>query len=148
MAKIKITQLVTLTASFLAVAAARSVSPTVASGVTGTILAAGPSSAPTHRGPSQVTMREIRIPPGGSTGWHYHDGELIVVVKTGTLTRTLADCSTITTEAGESIFEPSGADHVHVGKNVGTEPVVLYVTYVLPLGSPLAHDVDAPACDR
>ena len=37
--------------------------------------------------------REITIQPGGSTGWHYHDGRVFGVVREGTLTRTMADCS-------------------------------------------------------
>ena len=31
--------------------------------------------------------REITIQPGGSTGWHYHDGRVFGVVREGTLTR-------------------------------------------------------------
>ena len=36
--------------------------------------------------------REITIQPGGSTGWHYHDGRVFGVIREGTLTRTLANC--------------------------------------------------------
>lgn len=39
-------------------------------------------------------LREITIDPGGSTGWHWHDGNLFGVVRQGTLTHNLADCST------------------------------------------------------
>jgi quercetin dioxygenase-like cupin family protein len=120
-------------------------------GVHGTVLAKGTAPAglgPVAAGPTDVTMRTITIPPGGTTGWHYHDGDLIAVVQSGTLTRTLADCSTVTTTAGASIFEPAGSAHVHVGTNRGTESVVLYVTYVLPAGSPLAHDAAPPACEE
>jgi quercetin dioxygenase-like cupin family protein len=91
---------------------------------------------------------EITIQPGGSTGWHYHDGQLIAVVKQGTLTRTMDDCSTEVTPAGESFVEPRGKNHVHLGRNLGTEPVILLVTYVLPDGKPLSQDAPAPAvCD-
>ena len=31
-------------------------------------------------------LREITIDPGGSTGWHWHDGNLFGVVRQGTLT--------------------------------------------------------------
>jgi quercetin dioxygenase-like cupin family protein len=94
----------------------------------------------------QVVVRRITIAPGGTTGWHYHDGELIAAVESGRLTRTLADCSTVETPAGTSFVEPAGRGHVHVGRNLGSQPVVLYVTYLLPAGSPLAHDVAAPDC--
>ena len=39
--------------------------------------------------------REITIQPGGSTGWHYHDGRVFGVVREGTLTRTMKDCSVV-----------------------------------------------------
>jgi len=83
--------------------------------------------------------------PGGSTGWHYHDGQVIAVVKSGTLTRTLHDCSTEATSAGASFVEPAGPDRTHIGRNLGTEPVVLLVTYVLPAGRPLSRDVPQPS---
>jgi quercetin dioxygenase-like cupin family protein len=36
-------------------------------------------------------VRQITIQPGGSTGWLYHSGTVLVVVQKGTLTRTDAD---------------------------------------------------------
>jgi quercetin dioxygenase-like cupin family protein len=122
---------------------------TPGSGVTGTVLAQG-TSAGTLKikadGRTDVVVRSITIAPGGSTGWHYHPGQLIAVVKSGTLTRTLQDCSVETSPAGSSFVEPSGAHHVHIGRNLGTEPVELYVTYLVPEGSPLSVDADAPEC--
>ena len=50
------------------------------------------------------------------------------------------------TPAGAAFVEPSGPRHRHIGRNLGTEPVVLYVTYLLPKGSPLSNDADAPPC--
>ena len=88
----------------------------------------------------------LEIAPGGSTGWHYHDGQVIAVVKSGTLTRTLHDCSTEVTSSGGSFVEPAGRQHTHIGRNVGTEPVVLLVTYVLPAGQPLSQDAPQPQC--
>jgi len=69
-------------------------------------------------------------------------------VKSGTLTRTLHDCSTETTTAGGAFVEPAGRDQVHVGRNLGTEPVVLLVTYVLSAGQELARDAAAAPCSR
>jgi quercetin dioxygenase-like cupin family protein len=97
-------------------------------------------------GATEVTIREITIEPGGSTGWHFHTGELVALVQAGTLTRYLDDCSEVTTAAGEALVEPSGSHHVHFGRNLGTEPLVLYVTYVLQAGSPLSVDAPAPTC--
>ncbi|MER7819045.1 cupin domain-containing protein [Streptomyces sp. NPDC096153] len=122
---------------------------TPGSGVTGTVLAKGTSAGTLKvkaKGRTDVIVRTITIEPGGSTGWHYHPGPLIAVVKSGTLTRTLHDCSAEATPAGTSIIEPSGSHHVHIGRNLGTEPVELYVTYLVPEGSPLSVDADAPEC--
>ncbi|MCP3820970.1 cupin domain-containing protein [Streptomyces sp. A3M-1-3] len=122
---------------------------TPGTGVSGTVLAKGTSEGTLKvktKGPTDVVVREITVQPGGSTGWHYHPGQLIAVVKSGTLTRTLDDCSVEATPAGSSFIEPAGHRHVHIGRNLGTEPVVLYVTYMLPAGSPLSVDADAPMC--
>src|SRR5262245_19061563 len=101
-----------------------------------------------EHGSTEVTVRRIVIPPGGSTGWHYHDGELIAVVQSGTLTRVLHDCSVSITPSGMSFVEPAGSRHVHQGRNLGAEPVVLFVTYLLPAGSPLAVEATDPGCGR
>jgi hypothetical protein len=69
-------------------------------------------------------------------------------VRAGTLTRQLADCSEVTTPAGQAFVEPAGAQHAHVGRNLGAEPVVLVVAYVLPAGSPLAVEAPDPGCGR
>lgn len=123
---------------------------TPGSGVSGTVVAKGTSEGKLGikppKGATDVTFREITVQPGGSTGWHTHSGQLIAVVKSGTLTRTLDDCSVEVTPAGTSFIEPSGARHRHIGRNLGTEPVVLWVTYLLPAGSELSHDADAVEC--
>ena len=85
-------------------------------------------------------------PTGGSTGWHYHDGRVFGVVREGTLTRTMADCSVVVSPTGSAVTEDSGADHVHVGRNLGLEPLVLWVDYIEPAGAPLSVDVPDPSC--
>ncbi|WP_406150024.1 cupin domain-containing protein [Streptomyces sp. NBC_01012] len=123
---------------------------TPGSGVTGTVVAEGTSEGKlkvkTPPGRTDVTFRKITVEPGGSTGWHTHEGQLIAVVKAGTLTRTLDDCTVEVSPAGTTFIEPSGADHRHIGRNLGTEPVVLWVTYLLPEGSELSDDADAVEC--
>jgi len=125
---------------------------TPGSGVSGTVVAVGTSpgklKVKTPNGRTDVTFRTITVEPGGSTGWHTHRGQLIAVVKSGTLTRTLDDCTVEVTPAGTSFIEPSGAKHRHIGRNLGSEPVVLWVTYLLPEGSPLSDDADAVDCGR
>ena len=63
--------------------------------------------------------REITIQPGGSTGWHYHDGRVFGVVREGTLTRTMKDCSVVVSPEGSAVTEDSGADHTHIGPQPG-----------------------------
>ncbi|WP_406412684.1 cupin domain-containing protein [Streptomyces halstedii] len=123
---------------------------TPGSGVSATVVAEGTSQGKlkvkTPKGRTDVTVREITVRPGGSTGWHTHRGQLIAVVKAGTLTRTLDDCSVEVSPAGTTFIEPSGKDHRHVGRNLGSEPVVLWVTYLLPEGSELSEDAEAVDC--
>jgi quercetin dioxygenase-like cupin family protein len=94
------------------------------------------------------TLREVTVPPGQSTGWHYHDGTLYGLVKQGTLSHFDATCqSDGVYGAGDTLTEPSGSDHVHIGRNLGTEPLVLEVLYVLPHGAPSSEDAPNPGCD-
>lgn len=114
---------------------------TPSSGVTGVIL------AQTTAGGKDYIVREITIAPGGETGWHYHQGTLYALVKQGTLTHPEADCGTPDVyPAGSAFIEPSGADHVHIGRNLGTTPIVLEVLYVNPAGAPLSNDAPDPGC--
>lgn len=92
-------------------------------------------------------FREITLAPGGSTGWHWHLGRLYGVIEQGTLTHHHADCSVDGVyEAGQGIFEPSGPDHVHIGRNLGDVPMVLQVLFITPAGAPLAEDAPDPGC--
>ncbi len=92
-------------------------------------------------------FREITIAPGGSTGWHSHDGQLFGVVKEGVLMHNRADCTMDGFYvAGQSIAEKGGPDYVHIGRNVGPGPLVLQVLYIDPVGAPLSDDAPDPSC--
>ncbi|MEY9894524.1 quercetin dioxygenase-like cupin family protein [Catenulispora sp. MAP12-49] len=98
-------------------------------------------------GGKDYVLRQITVQPGGSTGWHWHDGTLFAYVEHGTLTHTDADCVTTDTYTeGAAFVEPSGADHVHIGRNLGVTPLVLDVLYVDPVGSPYSEDAPDPGC--
>jgi quercetin dioxygenase-like cupin family protein len=90
--------------------------------------------------------RKITIQPGGSTGWHYHDGRVYGVVREGTLTRTMANCSEMVSPTGSGITEESGAGNAHVGRNLGPVPVVAWVLQIAPAGTPWSFDVPSPGC--
>lgn len=122
---------------------------TPGSGVTAKTLAEGGTEGGVEihaEGHTDVAYRKLTIEPGGSTGWHHHPGRLLAVVKSGTLTRTLEDCSVEVSGPGDTVLEPVGAEHPHIGRNLGTEPVVLYATYVKPAGSPDSVDAADPGC--
>ncbi|WP_434440439.1 cupin domain-containing protein [Lentzea sp. E54] len=108
-------------------------------GVTGTIVAQWSA------GGRDYTLREIVIDPGGSTGWHNHDGTVYAYVKKGVLTRTLGDCTTtFVHHRGDALTEEP--NHVHIGRNLGTSPMVLEVLYVNPPSTPLSRDEPNPGC--
>lgn len=90
--------------------------------------------------------REIVIEPGGCTGWHYHRVPLMALVNSGTLTRILRDGTVVVHEAGATFVEPAGIRHIHLGRNLGTEPVVLYVTCALAEEDPLSIPAPARRC--
>ncbi|HKT04308.1 MAG TPA: cupin domain-containing protein [Rugosimonospora sp.] len=97
-------------------------------------------------GTTEYVVREITIAAGGSTGWHYHDGPVLGWMKSGTLTHVDADCSVATYRAGQTIREPPGADHVHIGRNDTAFPLVLDALYILPAGAPFSEDAADPGC--
>lgn len=93
-------------------------------------------------------VSDLTIAPHGSTGWHYHRGEIYGVVRSGTLTHYGADCQQDGIyHAGDPILDPTGPDHVHLAMNLGDTPVELEVTYVDPAGAPTADSVPSPGCD-
>jgi hypothetical protein len=110
-------------------------------GVAGTII------AQTSVGHTDYILREITIPAGQSTGWHYHLGTLYGSVRQGALSHFDATCQPDGFyPRWSSIKEPSGANHVHIGINRGQTPVILDVLYVLPRGAPLSVDAPNPGC--
>lgn len=124
---------------------------TTGSGVSATQLAEGIATKPMRfqsRGATDVVVRQITIQPGGTTGWHYHDGRLIGIVMSGTLTHVEKNCTAEVYTAGDSFMELDGRRQVHMGANQGTVPVVLMVTYLIPKGMPLSEDAAAPACAK
>ena len=121
-------------------------SPGAASGTPGRGVDSNDLNQNSSGGVDYIT-REITIAPGGSTGWHWHDGKLIGVLKQGTLTHNMSDCHVDGVyDVGDPIIEDAGADHVHIGRNLGDVPLILQVMYVDPVGRPLSEDAPNPGC--
>lgn len=77
--------------------------------------------------------------PAGST--------LYDVVKEGPPTHMANTCKRDGLYTKSDMFiEPSGAHHVHIGRNLGKTPVVLDVLYVDPAGRPIAESAPNPGC--
>lgn len=103
-------------------------------------------SQATVDGQDYVT-KQITIAPGGSTGWHWHPGRVFGVIREGTLTHDMANCTEDGSyPAGSPVTEGTGPDNVHIGRNLGPDPLVMWVSYIVPAGSPLSNDVPNPGC--
>ncbi|MEU7630201.1 hypothetical protein AB0C34_09480 [Nocardia sp. NPDC049220] len=118
-----------------------------------------PNAAPAHRTASRVLfrfrlgrrvviLRQTLIEPGGTSGWHYHDGTLFVLVTRGTLDHPGTDCVPVSYRRWRILREPSGPCYPHMARNPGSVPLLLCVLYVNPVGSPLSRSVAAPECGQ
>lgn len=125
----------------VAVPAVAPASATPARGISAAVL------SQSSRGGQDFITRLLIIEPGGSTGWHWHQGQVLGVIKEGTLTHDRADCSVDGIyRAGDSIVEEIGPEHVHIGRNLGSTPLVMLVLYIDPEGDPLSVDAPDPGC--
>ncbi|WP_371673516.1 cupin domain-containing protein [Streptomyces sp. NBC_00289] len=98
-------------------------------------------------GDTDYVVREITVPPGQSTGWHYHDGPLYALVRQGTLSHFDSGCASDGVyRKGSTVQEPAGPGNIHIGRNLGSTPLVLDVLYVLPHGAPFSEDAPNPGC--
>lgn len=97
------------------------------------------------KGPVDVAVIHVTIQPGGTLGWHSHPGATFVMVTSGTITRVNADgCGSEAVSAGHGFYEDPNS--VHVAENRSSEPAETYVTFIVPVGSPLRIDEPAPDC--
>ena len=96
----------------------------------------------------EVQDRDLSIPgrhavqakaefdPGGAIGRHTHPGEELSIVLEGTLVLEVDGQAPRTLKAGESFFIPAGV--VHAGKNAGSGKAVVFATYIVEKGKPVA----------
>ena len=95
-------------------------------------------------GPATVTVRTLTINPGEVLAWHYHPGYAFNVVKTGKLTVEEGCGGEQTLIPGDAFEEMDG--HVHRAKNLTTEDVVVYNTFIVPKGQPTT--INIPSNER
>jgi len=94
---------------------------------------------------TDIAVANIGITTGGSSGWHYHPGPVLVVVKSGTITFYSSDdrdCTPKGHPAGTSFIEPGGV--VGNARNEGAVEVVGVATFFAPPGSALRIDAEKP----
>jgi quercetin dioxygenase-like cupin family protein len=99
----------------------------------------------------EVQDRDLSIPgrhavqaraefePGGAIGRHTHPGEELSIVLEGALTLEVDGEPARTVKAGESFFIPAGV--VHAGRNAGSGKAVVFATYIVEKGKPVATPV-------
>ena len=99
----------------------------------------------------EVQDRDLSIPgrhavqaraefePGGAIGRHTHPGEELSIVLEGALVLEVDGQPARTLKAGESFFIPAGV--VHAGKNAGSGKAVVFATYIVEKGKPVATPV-------
>jgi quercetin dioxygenase-like cupin family protein len=93
----------------------------------------------------QVVTQTIRIAPGGHTGWHSHPGPVFVTITQGTMSFYFAndpDCTEIPYATGDTFIDRGGT--IHIARNEGATDLVLYATYLVPVGVPFRIDQPNP----
>jgi quercetin dioxygenase-like cupin family protein len=102
-------------------------------------------------GAQQTMMQRITVQAGGHTGWHTHPGPAVAIVQEGSLTLYQADDPTCTgSEYSGTVntFIDPGQGNVHLARNEGDVPAVIWVTYfdVPEGGSPRTDAADPGYC--
>lgn len=86
-----------------------------------------------------AVQAKAEFDPGGAVGRHTHPGEELSIVLEGQLQLEVDGQPARTIKAGESFFIPAGV--IHAGKNTGTGKAVVFATYIVEKGQPVATPV-------
>ena len=82
----------------------------------------------------EVTVLVVRVPPGGSTGWHQHPVPVYAYMLEGRLNVEIKDGPTCIFKKGDAILEVMNT--LHNGYNSGNETATLVVFYTGAVGVP------------
>jgi quercetin dioxygenase-like cupin family protein len=102
-----------------------------------------------QRHSADMTVVRVDLDPGGSTGWHHHPGVVLVAVASGSITEYDTECHPTVIPAGQGFVE--SRDEVHLVRNEGSVPAVLYATFISPTETPLGLRIDdeqPQECDK
>jgi quercetin dioxygenase-like cupin family protein len=84
-------------------------------------------------GPTDVLQAELVFQPGAQTGWHFHPGPVVVVVKSGALTEITSDGCVIVHPTGSVFFEMKGEIHNAINETGVVADV--FATFLSPSGA-------------
>jgi quercetin dioxygenase-like cupin family protein len=85
------------------------------------------------KGPSDALVADLIFQPGGETGWHYHPGPVVVVIKSGALTETHSDGCVTVHPQGSVFYEMK--DEIHNATNQTGGVTEVYATFLFPAGT-------------
>jgi quercetin dioxygenase-like cupin family protein len=95
---------------------------------------------------SRIEIDKLTIRPGGESGWHAHDGPVMLFVSEGTLTNYIAHgrgCVRSQVRPGHVLLESAG--HAHLARNEGTRELVVYAVNNYGAGGTGAIEAMRPA---
>jgi len=93
---------------------------------------------------ADVEVTNGSVNPSGYSGWHYHPGPVLVLVKTGTLTIYHADdpmCQGTVYPAGTTFIEGTTP---HIVRNEGAVTSEFVGVFFVPTGQPRRIEADVP----
>ena len=85
------------------------------------------------KGATDVLQADLVFQPGGTTGWHFHPGPVVVVIKSGALTEIHSNGCMTVHPAGSAFFEDP--DEVHNVVNQSGVVTEVYATFLSPAGT-------------
>jgi quercetin dioxygenase-like cupin family protein len=83
-----------------------------------------------------AVQAKAEFEPGGVAGRHTHPGEELGIVLEGSIVLEVDGQAPRTLKAGDSIFIPMGV--IHAAKNAGSGKAVVFSTYIVEKGKPVA----------
>ncbi len=86
-------------------------------------------------GQAEVTGQMVEFAPGAETVWHAHPVPSFGYILEGTLEVTLEDGTRKVLHQGDGVAET--VNSIHLGRNIGKEPVRVVVFYTGTAGQPL-----------
>jgi quercetin dioxygenase-like cupin family protein len=104
------------------------------------------TSQPASQASSDVYVQSNTWAPGGSTGWHSHPGDSLIIVTAGTITDYEGHdpaCTPHVYKTGMSFVDPGG-HHVHILRNQGTVEAKTIAVQFIPADAARRIEVADP----